>query len=187
MKFTVSSGSIRATDPCYGTDTWCAGTIENVLNGEWRGSASISDEGVWGERVSSLYAIHSDYYCETLNWKKLDMSAGVDSGQFGFFDLQYFLDHEDEREYGVEGFYKDCCDQTYSETDRNQRAGVVGNAGVVSSSGFGDGSYDVFAATNEDGVVVALRVDYITDDETEDEEYDEYNDFYAEDKEEEEV
>lgn len=34
--FTVSSGALRATDPCYKIDTWCATTLGNVLNGTWK-------------------------------------------------------------------------------------------------------------------------------------------------------
>jgi hypothetical protein len=34
-KFTVTSGALRVTDPCYALDTWCSGQLENVLNGVW--------------------------------------------------------------------------------------------------------------------------------------------------------
>lgn len=29
------SGTVRVSDPCYTKDTWCAGTIDNVLPGMW--------------------------------------------------------------------------------------------------------------------------------------------------------
>lgn len=34
--FVVTSGALRVTDPCYDMDTWCAGTLDNVLNGIWQ-------------------------------------------------------------------------------------------------------------------------------------------------------
>ena len=36
-----------------------------------------------------------------------------------------------------------------------KQAGVIKKRGVVSSSGFGDGCYDVFVSRNEDGKIVA--------------------------------
>lgn len=33
--FEVKSGALRVTDPCYSMETWCAGTTENVMNGQW--------------------------------------------------------------------------------------------------------------------------------------------------------
>ena len=33
--FTVTAGELRVTDPCYSMDTWCAGTLPNVMNGIW--------------------------------------------------------------------------------------------------------------------------------------------------------
>ena len=37
--------------------------------------------------------------------------------------------------------------------------------GVVSSSGIGDGGYDLYVLTTEDGVVVGFCIDYLIDDE----------------------
>lgn len=34
--FVVSSGALRVTDPCYDMDTWCAGTLPNVMDGIWQ-------------------------------------------------------------------------------------------------------------------------------------------------------
>lgn len=33
--FQVTAGALRVTDPCYDMETWCAGTLDNVLNGTW--------------------------------------------------------------------------------------------------------------------------------------------------------
>ena len=30
-EFTTSSKVLRVTDPCYDSDTWCAGTVDNCV------------------------------------------------------------------------------------------------------------------------------------------------------------
>lgn len=43
--FVVKSGALRVTDPCYEIDTWCAGQIEGVKNGDWAAQAGFYREG----------------------------------------------------------------------------------------------------------------------------------------------
>ena len=52
---------VRVSDPCYGTDVWCCGVVDNVKEGTYNVDVEMSDEGMWGNRVKSLTAIHSDY------------------------------------------------------------------------------------------------------------------------------
>ena len=167
--FQVKSGALFASDPCYGIDTWCAGELSPALNGEWKAHVEISDEGAWGKRVKSLTVCHTGYHKKVTEWIDSEGDFGVDSGQFGFFDKRYFVDHEDEREYGEPGFYQECCDATHNEKDRSQVAGAIGNAGFVSSSGFGDGSYRVQTSSNSDGIIVAAKVIFIEDENEEEE------------------
>jgi hypothetical protein len=67
--------------------------------------------------------------------------VGVDSGQAGFFD--YDLYSEDSYSGGddedSEDFYERCCNLAFS----GAQGGVL-PGGVVSSSGLGDGGYQVF-------------------------------------------
>lgn len=42
--FTVTSGALRVTDPCYHMEVWCAANLENVMNGEWLGSVQYYTE-----------------------------------------------------------------------------------------------------------------------------------------------
>lgn len=164
--FEVTSGALMASDPCYTSDTWCAGKIDNVKNGKWLSHAEFSYEKMWGKRVTSLQAWLSD--SSPSNWIRVNKSFGVDSGQFGFFDYNYFINHESEREYDSPGFYKDCCDLTLSAN----KFGLL-NQGVVSSSGYGDGSYPVYIAKNTNGEVIGVKVVFISDEE----------DYYDEDEE----
>lgn len=50
-------------------------------------------------------------------------------------------------------WYEICCDKSLS----NVGAGVIRN-GVVSSSGYGDGGYDVFTIANSDGLIVGIKL-----------------------------
>lgn len=161
--FEITSGAIFASDPCYDSKTNCAAKIDNVKNGSWNYEINVDNN-----RISELTIWHKN--SKDLHWKPFKSDFGVDSGQFGFFDYQYFLNHENEREYGIPGFYNDCCEATLNDPYVN----TIANAGVVSSSGYGDGSYPVYVAHNNEGQVVALRVFYIEEDDDEEEYYEKY-------------
>lgn len=90
-KFEIESGVIRVSDPCYDKDTWCSGTI-NGKKGTWNAFVTLSDEDAWGERVSELSALHSDYGVLDGVWELTEIDGGVDSGQMGIFDDKYYQD-----------------------------------------------------------------------------------------------
>lgn len=46
-----------------------------------------------------------------------------------------------------------------------QRGGIVHNRGVVSSSGYGDGEYEVFVGINDIGEIVSAMIIFIEDEE----------------------
>lgn len=108
------SNAVRVTDPCYDMDTWCAGTIENVLPGDFDCFSQKADTGSWGIRVANIEIRHKDYPdVEPTEWVS-DIDVGVDSGQCGLFDNLYFSSLcEDEEE--KEKFYEEVCDLTYGE------------------------------------------------------------------------
>jgi len=185
-KFIVKSGKIVASDPCYTLEppTWCMGIIDNVKNGEWVAKIENLDVSMWGNRVSKLIVAHPDavnIHGEEITLKEdfpdepLDFRGGVDSGQFGFFDFDSYRNDEPVKEIKVnfnnsdkedgEHFYSVCCDITLAD----KRWGTIPN-GVVSSSGFGDGNYDVFGIKNNANEYVAFMVVFIGEDEDEDEE-----------------
>jgi hypothetical protein len=155
--FEVECGAIRITDPCYNLSVWCSGSTP-AKNGEWITRIVLSDEKDWGTRVAELHARHIDAPeppkdLLSRKWKKLDIDVGVDSGQCGFFDAEkYEKTKEDQRR--ADAWYDECCDVT-----EPGRAGLV-EEGVVSSSGFGDGSYRCFAVM-KDKKAIALRLIFI--------------------------
>jgi hypothetical protein len=111
MKFEITSGKIRVTDPCYTKDIWCAGVLENCLNGMWEASKVLYGNAItngWGERVGELKICHEQYLGSEC-YEKTDIDVGVDSGQAGFFDDEKYPDGE-TGEYGsMDTFYGKVC------------------------------------------------------------------------------
>lgn len=113
--FTLTSGKLRVTDPCYDKDTWCAGVLENVLPGEWQAEAIVASDSVtrWGGRIAELCIWHKDYIGKIDAHELTDVDVGVDSGQAGFFDEQFYPEGESTGEYGdLNTFYGKVCDGT---------------------------------------------------------------------------
>lgn len=108
-------------------------------------------------------------------WQLADIDVGVDSGQAGFFDVaKYALsvaDKDDSRsrrdsqDSTFESFYDSVCNLTLED----KQFGVVA-FGTVSSSGYGDGSYDCYFRRNDVGEVIEAVIVYLQDYHEEDEE-----------------
>jgi hypothetical protein len=210
---------VMVSDPCYGLGTWCQGVLENVLPGNYECNVEYSDEGDWGERVSAIEVTHED--SGIYRFEMADFEVGVDSGQAGIFDYEYYVQyHADQtvRPHVDDAWYDKVCDLTYTReknpkykpfnlnldgldademlailreweewktSDANQpyierlTANTIDDRGFVSSSGYGDGGYSCLVARNRDGYIVAIRIEYITDDEEEDE-WDDEDDYEEE-------
>jgi hypothetical protein len=166
LSFTIKSGKVRVTDPCYKPDTWCAGTIENVAKGRWFCNVETEHQGQWGLRQMRIFAWHDKVPMPTTDelWVDSDIDVGVDSGQAGFFDAEYFNQHHGGEYDDKASFYGKCCATT---AHPGHGWGVIDDSGVVSSSAFGDGSYRCFTITNEMGVV-ALYLEFGDDEEGDD-------------------
>jgi hypothetical protein len=158
---------VRISDPCYGTGVWCSGVVDNVKEGTYNVDIEISNEGVWGERVKSLTAIHSDYNGHSVI-VKASFEVGVDSGQAGIYDEDYYKQYHSEDDCN-EDWYEEICNLT-------DPFGTKDGKCVVSSSGYGDGGYDCYLLKDKNNEVVGFQIIFI---EGEDEE-DEYDDYYDE-------
>lgn len=165
--FCVESGELVLSDPCYGLDVWCLKKVDGVKNGIWKFYGIQSDEGVFGKRISAFYAVHADSENVSVDLEDID-DLGVDSGQFGIFDLDFYRNDsqfaddfvpENDFARGEAGgkFYGACCDLTLSD----KHGGVLKGGGVV-SSGYGDGCYDGCLYLQEDEIVGAF-VSFIED------------------------
>lgn len=170
--FTLNSGTMRISDPCYDKTVWCSGTIPNCVIGEWQAGAAYYNDAMFGRRVALLVAkaanssvgfdLANDIYALT----PAPFEVGVDSGQAGMYDdVSYGLDStvedlpEPDEIFGDEPgclWYSVCC----SVTDGDDYAGVI-PTGVVSCSGFGDGSYTAFYHKDGNGKTNLIAILYI--------------------------
>ena len=163
--FEMASDRMAVSDPCYDTDVWCRGELQDVLPGIWEASVIKRDEGEWGIRVAKLVAVHKDYVDSDMEPMTLaPFEVGVDSGQAGLFDAQHYRDDAVvvDPDTAVNGnepgalWYMHCCCLTLTKL----AAGVM-PYGVVASSGYGDGSYDCFVGRNSDGKIVRVEIEFI--------------------------
>lgn len=162
-----TSGKLIVTDPCYErvSETDMLQSVVPVKPGKWFARIQTSDEGNWGSRVAELTANHHENVLSPY-WEWYG-SCGVDSGQLGFFDYDkypigvngYTAEYDD-----VNNWYKKACNETYQENNKEKKAGIVEGMGVNSSSGFGDGQYEVFVGRNDDGEIVAIKAVFIPED-----------------------
>jgi len=179
-EFNIESGTVLVTDPCYTLDTWFLAIIEGVAKGKWEAYVAKANCGEWGIRNAELMVHHVDFlnmgseFLESLEWEIIDDIIGVDSGQAGFFDKKYYQDIDSveyipnktkywTKFYETDDWYYQCCELTLGE----KQCGVI-PYGVVSASGFGDGTYDAFIAVHPDtDEIIAMKIVFITEEEVE--------------------
>lgn len=94
---TITLGDkIHVSDPCYATDCWCAGTLNNVKPGRYQCKiVRVEEDDCFGppikgvfSRVKSLTICHEDHKARPRELTPIDV--GVDSGQAGFYDVDYY-------------------------------------------------------------------------------------------------
>lgn len=197
MKEIKLNSKVVITDPCYGLKDYPNPStnivLENVKAGTYKTNTHYSDEGSWGTRVAALEIIHADYNplnIESIEVVNLDLvecigSVCVDSGQMGIYDYDYYKSVSTED--GVEDkWYDDICNLTLSD----KRSGTKDDVCVVSSTGYGDGDYNVYIGTSN-GEVVYIGIIFIDDcldefledeEEYEDDEYFDEDDFEEEEE-----
>jgi hypothetical protein len=164
MKTIKLSDTVMVSDPCYTTDVWCNRILTGVLPGEYLTTVMKSDEKYWGERVGLLVAVHKIYTDHTLTWRTFPCDIGVDSGQAGIFSMEGYRNDElftGEAECGFgkykegDNWYNHMCDMTLSK----EQWGAY-DTGVVSTSGYGDGSYRLLVAKYS-GDIVGIGIDFL--------------------------
>lgn len=80
---------VMVTDPCYYLDTWCNGTLENVKPGTWHTETQYCNIDGWGDRCASILIWHESVP-QPSKFTHTDIVVGVDSGQAGIVDYDYF-------------------------------------------------------------------------------------------------
>lgn len=112
----ILGNKVMVSDPCYGLNTWCQGVLKNVLPGEYECAVGFSNEGDWGTRVADIYVTHSDYTGKFLSYEAEEFEVGVDSGQAGIYDYEYYKKyHSDakDREHVNRRWYDTVCSKTH--------------------------------------------------------------------------
>lgn len=170
--FMIESNSIIISDPAFPLkEISKVIRIQPVMKGRWIAFASIPSGGDWKGTVTKLIAVHEDYAGKKRNWSPVYASGPapitrfveVDSGQAGIFDASIYPE-TDTGDYEEVGKGKPCdgAINFYSKASchsyRN-KFGIVAGRGVVSSSGFGDGSYPVHKEVRK-GKIAALKIDF---------------------------
>lgn len=143
---------IDITDPCYNKDVWCrinnfpieAGTYECYTI-----EADNEETGGWGSRIARIGIRKGK-----ANHYERKGSIGVDAGLAGFFI--------DKPDYNDEEWYK-ICDSI------NGKDVFLSKDSFFSSSGYGDGSYDVHVGY-KDRNLVEVFIEFIEKEETYEEE-----------------
>lgn len=154
---TIELGTkVDITDPCYDKNVWCRMTTD-CEPGTYKGYVEMSDEGDWGMRVATISIFKGDKMWGIEEMESIG-TIGVDAGLAGFFnDKPDFNDRE----------WTEFCDKI--------REGDAWNLynGIFSSSGYGDGGYEVYANEERNAFTIVFI----------EEEYDEEDDWDWEDEE----
>ena len=168
--FTIKSGHINITDPCYENGTWCGMFELAAKNGNWEAEVKRDSDGC----IVYLRAYHAARPIYSQPDERLG-EVGVDSGQMSIIDSDTYPkgdstgdcgDFKNKQRVPV-SFYDECCKRTLSE----DCFGIVSEqgSGAVSSTGYGDGLYDVFV--KKDGEeIVAVEIVFLNDEDNEDNE-----------------
>lgn len=134
-KMKIQRGNIVVTDPCYNYDVWCRMNDVSLVPDDYICVARFSDEGEWGIRVAKIGLYRSDAVREEME-KNIHTfvigSIGVDAGLAGIFEKK--VNFTDEQ-------WHDFCNDI-----RIGDAWMIDGElvkGFFSSSGYGDGGYDV--------------------------------------------
>jgi len=137
--------TIDITDPCYKRDVWCRINDVKIIPGDYECVIWGSDEGEWGERVG-IIGIYLGGVVPSQDKMKYIGSIGVDAGLAGFF--------ENKPDYSDEEWSKFCdtmgCHDAY-----------IFDEGFCSSSGYGDGEYDVMAYGVKPDEISALEIRFL--------------------------
>jgi hypothetical protein len=157
----TNTGLFDITDPCYDASVSYRLNAVKVKEGSY---LSLYTYNEYNNRVEDISIIHSEFTnLSKQEWYDLNNSPwesigtiGVDAGLAGFF-------HAPKRDFNDKAWQK-FCDELY---ENNSFTAKVDDYGFYSSTGWGDGAYEVYAK-KLDGEIVALKIQFIENDEGED-------------------
>lgn len=113
---------VVVSDPCYKIGTWCQGILENVKEGQYLAQSYSQDNGTI---VAGISLVHEDYINAELDYELQSFKVGVDSGQAGIFNYDYYEKyHKDETG-------KDCLNSNWFDRIGNMTYGRLANPDYV--------------------------------------------------------
>jgi hypothetical protein len=159
--FKVTS-SLHISDPLYTSQQDVdRGIFTMAINlpcksGEWNCDLHFKDQGdFWGVRVHEMIAYHSEYKLrKDENWHCIG-TIGVDGGMAGIFDAERLYEIDEE-------VFNEEIDKEYLDNGSI----VLQDLGVICTSGFGDGVYEVSKQV-ENGLTCAVKIVFIVEDDCE--------------------
>lgn len=154
---------VDITDPCYDKATWCRINTK-CTPGEYFGYVNMSDTD-WGKRVTDI-AIYKDDIEVSRDDMEFIGTIGVDAGLAGFFN--------NKPDYVGQDAWMDFLVYSGVFLDKNtgnpDKDYFAVEYGLFSESGYGDGSYGVYANTER----TAFQIVFIDEDEEEEDYIDEF-------------
>jgi len=175
------SDKLIVTDPCYIPDCLDHGGLTEQLDvrpGQYEASIQTTDDtGGWGNRVASLRV---ERIGSRRCYRQYAGRLAVDSGQMMFLSADKIGEWKADNfalmgdpiteaanvKYLRELTYNGACLATLTS-----QGGILADAAAVSSTGYGDGMYDLSVDYDDDGLIVAAEVTFIEEwDEDEDDE-----------------
>ena len=158
--FNHNGNQIDITDPCYDKGTWCR-TTQELPRGTYDCGVEIVDCGDWGKRIAKSFIIKEDYsYEDDVFYSEYVDEIGVDAGLAGFFDNK--PDYNDDE-------WSDFCDMLDGNAWVVDEATAAKCSGFFTSSGFGDGGYDVLALYDINDTLIGYEIEFIKEENEEDE------------------
>lgn len=150
-------GCVDITDPMYNHTVWCRLNHIAIKHGDYNCVIEEKDEGEFGRCVSKIGIYHVGGPSPDPTTIENIGFIGVDSGMAGFFhDKKDLVTDEDFDDF----------DAAVERKVKGKRPNAwMLYDGFFSSSGFGDGEYDVYAYHDANGEINALEIEFIGDDE----------------------
>ena len=146
----IPKGRIDITDPCYEQDSYRNGIRDYPIeSGNYNCYAIIKNCGKWGKRVSELMLL-KDEYKKVPVFDEYIGYTGVDSGLAGFFITP-------KKDYSDDEWVK-FCDELGPDNPTIKLTGEQ----FFSSSGFGDGEYEVRGSSGGNLVKNAIEIIFIS-------------------------
>ncbi|MDO4564471.1 MAG: hypothetical protein Q4C04_02510 [Clostridia bacterium] len=145
----VLKDALRIGDPCFDLDVWCAGQV-CLRRGKYECFIGYTPDRK-GVRALGMQLQGSSQ----LPTQTAPFVIGVDSGQCGFYDLQYYCRMRQNENYP--SWYSRVIELT-QEPER--MGGILDGCALVSRSGGGDGTASFRYAADEFGCCTALLLEF---------------------------